>query len=81
VSKPSDNFIPFWMVLSVLAGLIGGAYTYFSLTKHNPTAAAAVGIKCFMLMYITGWVIFRIFRYMETTSSDSENKDETGEDN
>ncbi|MCX6345715.1 MAG: hypothetical protein NT018_11690 [Armatimonadetes bacterium] len=79
MSKPSDSFIPIWMVLSVLAGLIGSAYTYLSLTKHNPNAAAAIGIKCFMLMYIVGWVIFRISRFVERTSSDSENKDENSE--
>ncbi len=80
MSKSSDNFILVWMILSVFVGLIGAAYTYFSLTNHNPNAAAVIGTKCFMLMYITGWVIFRISRYVETTRPDSEYEDkDTGE--
>ena len=68
-----------WITLSVLAGAFGAAYTYFALAPYNIRAAAIIGLKCFMLMYIFGWVIFRISRFVETTRLDDENTDNDDE--
>jgi len=64
------GFFGVWLVLSLIVGAVA-----YSVTRSGGTA-----VKCFLLGYVIGIVIYRIVRYGERAHREREDQGNEGKD-